>query len=165
MNRFFPLFALLVLSACGSDVKTTTVRNSAGETVTIVKDPGSAVVSATVTSSARPTTGEPWPTDTPGFAPAYPGALVTTVGANTGNGSTGSIITFNTPDSPTAVVAFYQAQAKKAGLARIAALSTEQSTLFSAGDPGSGRALTIQAAAKGDHTAAALTFSRARGQS
>ena len=142
--------------------KTTTVRNSAGETVTTIKDAGNPVVSATVVSSDLPITGEPWPTDTPSFAPAYPGAAVTTVGANTGNGSTGSIITFNTPDSPTAVIAFYQAQAKNAGLARIAALSTDQSRLYSAGDPATGRALTIQAAAHKGHTAAALTFARAR---
>ena len=48
------------------------------------------------------------------------------------------------------------------GIPRIAALSTKQSSLFSAGDPATGRALTIQAAARDGYTAAALTFSRAR---
>lgn len=163
MRAFIPL--LLAVSACGADVKTTTIRNADGETVTVVD---SAAGSATrVTAPTAATSSEPWPADAPAFAPAYPGATVTTVAANLANGSTGSIITFDTPDSPTAVVAFYQAAAQKAAIPRVAALSTDQSSLFSAGDPATGRALTIQAAARpdadgGTHTAAALTIANAR---
>lgn len=162
MRAFIPL--LLALAACGADVKTTTIRNADGNTVTVVAAPAGTVASVVAPAA---TTSEPWPADAPVFAPEYPGATVTTVAANLANGSTGSIITFNTPDSPTAVVAFYQAAAQKAAIPRVAALSTDQSSLFSAGDPATGRALTIQAAARpdadgGTHTAAALTISNAR---
>lgn len=135
---------------------------SGGETAATDGGGGEALSATRRTGAVAIESAEPWPADVPIFAPAYPGAVVTTVGENTGNGTTGSSITFNTPDSPTAVVAFYQAQAAKAGLARIAALSTDQSSLFSAGDPTTGRALTIQAAARKGHTAAALTIAKAR---
>lgn len=155
--------AALALCACGGDVTTSTIQKTNGDAVTTVTGADDSGLSATVvTRNDAATSAEPWPGDAPGFAPAYPGGAVTTVAENTGNGTTGSIVTFRTADSPLAVVAFYQAQSAKAGIPRIAALSTKQSSLFSAGDPATGRALTIQAAARDGYTAAALTFSRAR---
>lgn len=143
MRAAIPLLAALALVACGDEPA----------------DKPATATSPQITAPAGPAT--PWPADAPPFAPAYPAAIVTA--ASAGNGSGGSaIVTFHTPDSPATVVAFYQAQAAKARLARISALATKQSTLFSAGDPATGRALTIQAAGRGDHTAAALTYAAGR---
>lgn len=147
MRAALPCLAALALAACGPQA-------------TAVQQPREAGVTASPATAA-----EPWPADAPAFAAAYPGARVTTVTDTLANGSSGYMVTFDTTDSPTAVVAFYQSRAATAGLPRIAALSTEQSSLFSAGDPATGRALTIQAAvrpADNARTAAALTFALAR---
>ncbi|GGE16389.1 hypothetical protein GCM10011529_23490 [Polymorphobacter glacialis] len=147
MRAALPLLAALVLSACGDQAEPAPVPDKNAEAIARI--------------AAAPGGTTRWPPDAPAFIPQYPGGAVTA--ASGGNGVVGdTIVTFNTPDSPDAVVAFYQAQATKAGLARISALSTRQSTLFSAGDPATGRGMTIQAATRGDHTAAALSFARGR---
>ncbi len=163
MRCRLPLILTLALGGCGGADDTTIIRKQDGRTVTIISN-GDRSVSTVIDSDARPaaSTDAKWPADAPAYAAAFPGARVTTVVETMANGTKGRIVTFDTVAAPADLVQFYQARSEKSGLARIAALANAQSSLFSAGDPRDGRAITIQAAAKDDHTAAALTYALPR---
>lgn len=58
----------------------------------------------------------PLPTDLPAFAPAYPGARLTTrIGAGGEGKGPGTLLVFETSDAVDKVSAFYDARAKEAG--------------------------------------------------
>jgi hypothetical protein len=102
------LSLLLLAGACKDEPKIIVKAN--GRTAVQTGTDGAVVESADDGSSLAA------PTDLPVFAPAYPGARLTTrISGNGGGEGRGTLLVFETPDAVDKVSAFYDAQARGAG--------------------------------------------------
>lgn len=161
----------LALAACGNKTDTTTIKGSDGETVTIEtqKDgEGPTRMEATDDKGAKSVAtfggeGAAWPADAPAHAPEYPGAKVTAVMASDSGGTKGSIITFETTDTPAKVVAHYKALAEKAGLGELGTVTAGAMQMFTASDKASGREMMVQASAGDGVTQGSITYAMRAG--
>lgn len=96
-------------------------------------------------------TATPWPR-TPSWVPAYPAALVDVADIGPGNG----IISFRSADPPAAVISFYAARCKKAGLViRSRTSSGPQHELDAGTDQ---RGLSVNAAALNGGSVVSLAY-------
>lgn len=135
------LAAALALGACGQGVAEDDAPPPAEAEAAISDAPDTAAAEGVVTPS----------NGAPAYAVAYPGADATPSGTEPATDLAGSI-TFTTPDSPEAVIEFYQSKARESGLSTVSALRQGQAQAYAAGDPeGRGATLTVVAApAEGD---------------
>lgn len=138
------LCGLVSLSACGqgapeaADAGDSAV-SAAGSPRAETPADNSAPVTATIVDGA------------PAFAAAYPGATPDPAASSVG--ASGGTITFTTADSPEAVIAFYEAQARQGGLATVSALRQGETEAYAAADPeGRGGSLKVIAAPAADET-------------
>jgi hypothetical protein len=76
-------------------------------------------------------TGDP---GLPSFAPLYPGAKVLSTVRGTDAHSTGGLVSFDTRESPTDVVAFYKQKAAAEGLTDKMDMNQQGTLMFMAGD-------------------------------
>lgn len=122
-NGLVAIAAVLVLAGCGNsnEIASGTVTDGNGDaarysvkqdgattTTTVTTDEGTAVVRTGDAEAALP----------PGLA-LYPGAKLTSSTTVEGGGAdkSGTILSFESPDSPGEITAFYKAAAQKAGYA------------------------------------------------
>ena len=164
--QFLAVLPILALAACGSDTKTTTVKGENGETVTIQHDQdgnGAARIEATGANGEKVIgtvggEGTRWPADAPAYAPAYPGAKLTSVMTSQSDGTNGSMVAFETSDPVTKVVDHYKALAKANGLTSESTMASGDASLFTATDKTSGREFFVQASSVDGKTQASITF-------
>jgi hypothetical protein len=85
----------------------------------------------------------------PDFVTSYPGAQhqSTTIGSSV-TGTTGAV-TFETSDSPAAVIAFYKQKSADEGLSEVQNMNTGPMTMFAANAEGGKKALQVIASASG----------------
>lgn len=139
--------ALLVLAAACKDEPRIIVKSD-GRT-TVQTGMGGPVVEAADEGGSLDV-----PADLPAFAPAYPGARLTTRigGGDIGDGP-GTLLVFETPDPIEKVSAFYDAEARKAG-AKASMVVTEVDSavrLYGGGpDGGAGGAMVAISSSKPD---------------
>jgi hypothetical protein len=114
----FSAMAVLGLSACSSE-RSGEFTTEEGDTGSYSVDPDSGETNMTITTDEGTTTlrsGSDVPIDLPlGFS-VYPGAEVTSNAVVDHNGGEGSMVIFDTSDSPDDVVSFYREQAEAAGI-------------------------------------------------
>ncbi|HWE07089.1 MAG TPA: hypothetical protein VG274_10295 [Rhizomicrobium sp.] len=99
----------------------------------------------------------------PGFVAVYPGAKVqsTVIGAGAGANDGGGTFTFETTDSPAAVIAFYKEKSASQGLAQAINMSTGTTTMFSANSDKTKRAIQVVAASSGSGARVQVNWSGA----
>ena len=138
------LMGTLALNACSRGQTTGDDAKAA--------EPAAAPVAATV--DAAPPADTPaaaTPTSVldhaPAFAPLYPGAVITqpATPGRSPDGGLGGIVTFTTPDSPDAVIAFYRKRAEAAGLTQIGAMNRGEAKAYGAGKAEGGPFLNVVA--------------------
>ncbi len=114
----FSAMAVLGLSGCSSE-RSGEFTTEEGDTGSYSVDPDRGETNMTITTDEGTTTlrsGSDVPIDLPlGFS-VYPGAAVTSNSVVDHNGGEGSMVIFDTSDSPDEVVAFYREQAEAAGI-------------------------------------------------
>jgi hypothetical protein len=167
----FLLAPALMLASCGKDSDTRVIRGENGEKVTIETsgDDGNTSIEATNEKGERvvmntTSEGATWPADAPPYATAYPGAKLTTAMASDANGTTGSVLVFETGDSPAKVIDHYKALATKAGLNEAASISSGAAMMFGASDNATGREFMVQATPADGKTQGSITYaSKAKG--
>lgn len=164
--------ALLALAACGGndaseaskgegrEVARGSVETRDGEAQYSVREDGD-TTTFTVTGPDGQTgkfmSGEGAANFLPDFAPLYPGAKV--VGGAGGDSATGKggMVNFETGDAPEKIVAWYKAEAQKAGLKVAGEMTTPDMRMVTAQDEATGRSLQVHASAKeGGGTSASL---------
>jgi len=160
--------AALLLTACGGSDESVTLKDDNGKEVTVSTDgsgAGKTVIEGVDDSGKKVSAviggeGATWPAGAPAYAPAYPGATITSVmTTNAGSGEGGSMATFETADPPAKVIAFYKDLAAKAGLKESMTMNTGNASIFGAGTPGKGKGgLSVQASSEGGKTSGAVTF-------
>jgi hypothetical protein len=134
--------AALALAACGPKVE---VKDH-GDSVTVT-GPGGQVVTA----------GKNAPTNLPEFATLYPGAEVV---SNVNMGKNG-IVTFSTPATPDAVMAYYKTAAAGAKLATegdITSGGPDSARIATFKGEGDARQLAVTAKADGGKTMVVITY-------
>jgi hypothetical protein len=165
------LVPTLLLASCGKDSDTTVVRGENGEKVTIEtsSDDGNTSIEATNEKGERvvmntTSEGATWPADAPPYATAYPGATLTTAMSSDANGNTGSVLVFETTDTPAKVVEHYKALATKAGLGDATSITSGAAMMFGAKDEATGREFMVQATPADGKTQGSITYaSKAKG--
>jgi hypothetical protein len=166
-THFLAILPILALGACGSDTKTTTIKGDNGETVTVQSEgdgDGTTRIDATGENGEKFTgsiggEGARWPADAPAFAPAYPGATLTSVMNSESNGTRGSMISFETSDPVAKVVAHYKALAKANGLGEFSTMDSGAASIFTAKDKENGGEFFVQATTVEGKTQGSITFS------
>jgi hypothetical protein len=161
----------LLLAACGNDTDTTTIKGPDGESVTIERPKdgdGEMRLEATNDKGQKSTAtfageGAAWPADAPTHAPAYPGAKVVAVMESDSDGTKGSVITFETADSPAKVVAHYKTLAEKAGMGEFGTVAAGTMQMFTASDKASGREIMVQASTSDGATQGSITYATRAG--
>ena len=128
--------ACVALGACSGPDDTTPAADSEATPVADAPAPEPGTTAAAPPAS---------PTETPAFAPASPGAEATPSDAEPDTDLGGSV-TFTTPDSPEAVIDFYQSKAQTSGLSTVSALKQGQTQAYAAVDP-EGRGATLRVVA------------------
>lgn len=165
--RHLPLLLLAGLALGACEKKATIVTGANGETVTVTGD-GSNDQTMRITGTGADGEkmeavvggeGSSWPASAPAEAPAYPGARVTAVinSGGTGSSNGGGVITFETADTPAAVIDFYKAAAAKAGLKEETSMTTGETQMITASG-GDGHGLMVAASKVDGKTGATLTF-------
>lgn len=156
----------VVLTACGNDSKTMTVKDSDGEKVEVTTtDTGDGATSITATndkgekfSANMGGSDAKWPADAPAFATPYPGASITTVMTSSTDGKAGSVIAFETGDAAAKIIDHYKALAAKAGLKEVTTMNSGAMSMFTAGDDKTGE-LLVQASTADGKTNGSITYS------
>jgi hypothetical protein len=139
------LMAALALTACSRG-------EAAGDEPAPAAAAGAAAVAPTPDAAGAGAAPATTPVATgvagaPAFAALYPGAIVTqpATTARAPDGSPGGIVTFTTPDSPDAVIAFYRQRAEAAGLTQIGAMNRGEAKAYGAGKADGGPFLNVVA--------------------
>jgi len=113
-----PLAAALMLAGCGSETSGT-IEDEAGETGEYTVDRETGETNATITTddgTATLRSGKNVEVDLPAGFTAYPGStIVTNTVVNQTQGA-GSMVLFETQDTPADIIAFYKRQAEAAGV-------------------------------------------------
>jgi hypothetical protein len=150
------LMAALTLNACG--------RSEVAEKAADTTAPAQPTVDAPAPGPTE-TAATPAGSGAPAFAPLYPGANLSQPASTAmgPGGAPGAIVTFTTPDSPDAVIAFYKARAEAAGLAQVRALNQGDARAYGAANADRGLALDVVAdqVAEGE-TSVQLSWTSAR---
>lgn len=157
------LALLVLLAGCGERKVERTLTTPDGSTVKVAQtaDGDNATFTATTadgTSTFSAGADGKWPAQMAAYAPAYPGAKVTTSMAGTSEDGTGGMVTFETSDSPQKVVDFYKPRAAAAGLGNVSNMDMNGTKIFGAGDEATGRTLSIQASVADGKTTAMLSY-------
>jgi len=157
------LALLALLAGCGERNVERTVKTADGSTVKVEQAADGDHAKITATSADGTTTFSAgadgkWPEKMADYAPAYPGAKVTTSMAGTSDDGTGGMVTFETSDSPQKVVDFYKPRAAAAGLGNVSNMDMNGTKIFGAGDEATGRTLSIQASVADGKTTAMLSY-------
>lgn len=164
MIKFAPLalLPLFLLAACGSNAKEQTITTPDGSKVKVEQqgDDAARITTQSANGSATLTAGGSgqWPAQTVEYAPAYPGAKVTTSMAGNSDEGAGGMVSFETSDSPEKVVDFYKPRAAAAGLTNVSNMDVNGAKIFGASDEATGRSLGIQASVADGKTTALLTY-------
>jgi hypothetical protein len=173
---FIAAATLLTLTACGGndaseaskgegkEVASGTVDTDEGETAYSVRQDGE---NATVTvtgpdgQTGKFMSGAGAADFLPDFAPLYPGAKVVGGAGGDSNTGKGGMVNFETGDAPEKVVAWYKAEAEKAGLKIAGEMTTPEMRMVAAQDEAGGRSLQVHVSAKeGGGTTASLIAGR-----
>lgn len=146
MRSILALGAVLCLCACGS------ADDKSGA------DEGDSPAAEKAASPEQPGKASHY---LPDYAPLYPGAKVTSgVGGDVAEGP-GGVVTFETSDSPTAVVRFYKAAAEKAGLKSRVEMHMNDVQIYGAEDESGHRSLQVQAkSSESGKTSASIVAAR-----
>lgn len=155
--------ALLALTACGGndaseaskgegkEIASGSVATEDGEAQYSVRQDGD-TSTVTVTGPDGQTgkfmSGEGAADFLPDFAPLYPGAKVVGGAGGDSNTGKGGMVNFETGDAPEKVVAWYKAQAEKAGLKIAGEMTTPEMRMVAAEDEATKRSLQVHASAK-----------------
>ena len=85
----------------------------------------------------------------PDFVTSYPGAKQESISIGSNANGTSGTVTFETSDSPDAVIAFYKQKSADAGLAHDVSMNSGSATQFTASAGDGKRALQVSASASG----------------
>lgn len=140
------LAALAPLCACGTQSSAPLPAEGAGWGQ--IDQPPTAALAA---DPALPSAETPWPR-APAWARAYPGATIASVNAT----GLGAIVAFRTDDPPGAVIAFYRAAGRRAGLPQTELATDARHAALAMGREG--RSLAVDASAVGGFTTVSLVF-------
>lgn len=110
--RRFVIAAAVLLSACGSSEKSTTV---AGTTYTSDDSKGTASITTDKGSIRTAEGAAAQQVVMPAYAPLYPGATVTSVIETESEGRKSKMVTLSTPDALSKVTDYYKGTLAKAG--------------------------------------------------
>jgi hypothetical protein len=166
MRQFIPLTAILILAACGSNEKTTTVTTAEGEEIKITSNTDNNNESGTITFEGKDGEGKITFGDAaakeglPLGLPVYPGGEVKGAFMGGGTGETGGMATVMTKAAPAAVVDFYKAEVERRGFKvnKRSTTTTEKGEMasFSAKGADGGTLVVTAAPAEDGGTAAVI---------
>ena len=166
MRLLIPLAAMLALSACGDNDKTTTVTTADSEEIRITSDTDKNTESGTITFEGKDGEGKITFGDAaakeglPLGLPVYPGGEVKGAFMGGGTGESGGMATVMTKAAPATVVDFYKAEAERRGfkISTRSTTSTEKGEMasFSAKDADGGTLVVTATPAEDGGTAAVI---------
>ena len=169
MRHLIPLIALMVLAACGSNDKSTTVTSTDGEEIKITSDTDKDNESGTITFEGKDGAGKVVFGDAavkqglPLGLPVYPGGEVrgAFMGSSEKDGSAGGMASVVTADPPAKVIAFYRAEAEKRGMkVKTTATADDTSTFSAKGANGASLVVTTTPGEGGKTTASIIGGSK-----
>lgn len=153
--------ASLALAACGSETSGT-IEGEDGETAEYTIDRSSGEMNATITTdegTATVRSGTDIPVDLPDGFSLYPGATVVNNTTFAQGDAGGSMIMFQSEDSPEEVATFYRKQAEDAGIDIEFEMNANGGRMFGGKDE-DGRTVTVNASESDGMTTAQLTVGR-----
>lgn len=163
-NPAFVIAATALLGACGSETSGTFTTEDGGKGEYAVDAEGESMTATVKTEDGTATmqSGPDAKPDLPKGFTVYPGGTIITVSNVKQKGESGSMMMFETTDSPEKVAAFYKKQAEAAGF-EITTEADVNGSKTIAGETADKTSFMINANGSGDKTAAQLVIGKGAG--
>lgn len=149
------IIAAAGLSGCG---KHDTKVYSDGKNTVAMSNNGDGHMTVTGSNGEKVEIGAGSEAKMPSYLPLYPGAKVTASFTGQGKEGSGGMVSFTTPDSPEAVIAFYKQKAGAAGMADTMNMNSGGTLVYIGANEKAKTQVSISASKGGDGTTAQVNW-------